>query len=107
MLFSAQAKAKLHRPSIFTTTLLMVSVLVHSSFKNSLHHSTLGALSLAVSSIASGMTVSNGDLSFEMAIDMALASSSSNPILIIGTDVYVEKTLELRKKMYHQKVDFN
>lgn len=74
-------------------------------FQNSLHNSTLGALSLAISPIASGMTVSNGDISFEMAIDLALTSTSSNPILIIGTDIYNEKSLEIRKKnLYHEQV---
>jgi hypothetical protein len=75
-------------------------------FQNSLHNSTLGALSLTVSHIASGTTLSNGDISFEMALDSALASTSSNPILIIGTDVYSEKSLEIRKQnTYHEQVD--
>lgn len=73
-------------------------------FQNSLHSSTLGALSLAIAPIASGMTVSNGDLSFEMALDLALSSTSSNPIIIIGTDIYNDKALEIRNRdLYKNK----
>lgn len=75
-------------------------------FQNSLHNSTLGTLSLAISPIASGTTLSNGDISFEMALDCALASTSSNPILIIGTDVYNEKSLEMRKQgTYNDQIE--
>jgi hypothetical protein len=74
-------------------------------FQNSLHNSTLGALSLAVANISSGITVSNGDISFEMALDLALTSTSKNPILIVGADVYVDKVFELRKKSYEDHVD--
>ncbi len=65
-------------------------------FQNSLHNSTLGALSLSVSPLSSGITLSNGSISCEMAIDMALAMASTNPILILGTDVYFDKVNEIR-----------
>ena len=74
-------------------------------FQNSLHNSTLGALSLAISKASSGITVSNGDLSCEMSLDMALTSKSSRPLLIIGTDVYNDKILEIRENYYKGKVD--
>jgi hypothetical protein len=74
-------------------------------FQNSLHSSTLGALSLAISPVSSGTTISNGDLSFEIALDMALASPSSNPLIIVGTDVYTEQTLKIRKRSYENNVE--
>lgn len=74
-------------------------------FQNSLHNSTLGALSLAIPNISSGVTLSNGDVSFEMALDLALASDSQNPLMIIGTDVYVEKIVDVRLETYKDQID--
>lgn len=73
-------------------------------FQNSLHNATLGALSLALSSVSSGQTISSGDLSFEMALDLALTSSSDLPLLIVAADVYDGTTLEIRKKAYGPKI---
>jgi hypothetical protein len=74
-------------------------------FQNSLHNSTLGALSLSIPNIDSGITISNGDVSFEMALDMALATNSTKPVMIIGTDVYVDKILEIRFETYKEQVE--
>lgn len=75
-------------------------------FQNSLHNSTLGSISLEVPRIASGMTISNGDVSFETALDAALSSQSSNPILILGVDAYSAEIKTLRTEFYQQQVDF-
>ncbi|MBY0415561.1 MAG: beta-ketoacyl synthase chain length factor [Bdellovibrionales bacterium] len=69
-------------------------------FQNSLHNSTLGALSLSIPNVSSGMTLSNGDISCEMALQLALASLSPRPILIVGTDVYNDIVLDLRRETY-------
>lgn len=75
-------------------------------FQNSLHNSTLGSLSLEVPNIASGITVSNGDLSFESALDVALSSQSANPILIVGVDAYNKEINLLRTEFYQDKIEF-
>jgi hypothetical protein len=75
-------------------------------FQNSLHNSTLGSLSLEVPKIASGITVSNGDLSFETAIDVALSSQSTNPVLILGVDAYNKEINLLRTEFYQDNVEF-
>ncbi len=49
---------------------------------------------LEIPHLASGITISSGDISFETAIDVALASPSSLPVLIVGVDAYNE---ELKK----------
>jgi hypothetical protein len=74
-------------------------------FQNSLHNSTLGSLSLEVPNIASGITVSNGDVSFESGIDIALSSPSSLPFLIVGVDAYNEELKKIRSTDYGNKVE--
>lgn len=73
-------------------------------FQNSLHNSTLGALSLELPHIASGLTLSDGDISFEAAIDAALASPSDLPVLILGVDAYNSEIQGLRSKSYGPSV---
>lgn len=74
-------------------------------FQNSLHNSTLGALSLEVPGIASGITVSSGDLSFESALDVALSSPSALPVLILGVDFYNDEVQAAREKTYPVEVE--
>lgn len=74
-------------------------------FQNSLHNSTLGALSLEVPHIASGITISSGDVSFESAIDTALSSPSELPVLILGVDAYNDEIGVIRQKNYGSKVE--
>jgi hypothetical protein len=69
-------------------------------FQNSLHNSTLGALSLELPNIASGITMSNGDICFESAIDMALAGTSPLPVIILGVDVYNTEIQKIRAESY-------
>ena len=73
-------------------------------FQNSLHNSTLGALSLELPHIASGVTLSNGDICFESAIDMALASPSPLPVMIVGVDVYNPQIQKVRAESYGPKI---
>ncbi|MBA2403953.1 MAG: beta-ketoacyl synthase chain length factor [Bdellovibrionales bacterium] len=75
-------------------------------FQNSLHNSTLGSLSLEVPLLSYGMTISNGDISFETALDAALSSQSGNPILIMGVDAFNEEIKFLRNESYQNKVEF-
>ncbi len=74
-------------------------------FQNSLHNSTLGSLSLELPGITSGITVSNGELSFESAVDMALSSPSPFPFLIVGVDAYNEELKKVRSHVYKGKVE--
>lgn len=74
-------------------------------FQNSLHNSTLGALSLELPHIASGITMSNGDICFESAIDMALAGTSSLPVMILGVDVYTPEIQKVRAEAYGSGIE--
>lgn len=75
-------------------------------FQNSLHNSTLGSLSLEIANISSGITLSNGDISFESAIDVALSFQSENPILILGVDFYNEEMKNLRSESFNNQIEF-
>jgi|GEM_PF-3769044 len=68
-------------------------------FMNSLHNSTLGAISLEISGIRNGHTISNGDLSFEYGLEVALASSTKLPMILVGVDVYGPEML-----LIHQRI---
>jgi hypothetical protein len=74
-------------------------------FQNSLHNSTLGALSLTFPGVSAGFTISNGETSCEMAIDMALSMTSKNPIIIIGLDVYIEEIKKIKQGHYDTAVE--
>lgn len=69
-------------------------------FQNSLHNSTLGSLTLEIEHLVAGHTISDGDLSFEAAIDMALATAHARPVLIIGVDVYNEELQRIRSQAH-------
>jgi hypothetical protein len=74
-------------------------------FQNSLHNSTLGALSLTFPGVAQGFTISSGDTSAEMGIDAALAMSSKNPIIILGLDIYLPEIKLIKESFYQNKVE--
>ncbi len=69
-------------------------------FQNSLHNSTLGALSLEISGMQSGMSISNGCLSYENGIDLALNRQTDIPIIIVGVDSYPKELIDMKSSSY-------
>jgi hypothetical protein len=69
-------------------------------FQNSLHNSTLGALSLEVSGMRLGMSISNGCLSYENGIDLALNRPTELPVIIVGVDSYPKELIDMKSKSY-------
>lgn len=69
-------------------------------FQNSLHNSTLGSVSLQVPNIHLGISASNGFISFETGLEMAISSDSLKPVIILGVDAYPKDLIELKEKNY-------
>lgn len=75
-------------------------------FMNSLHNSTLGALSLEVPGIVSGMTISNGELSFEYGLEAAFSFLDDLPIIILGIDAYNPEMQRVREELSVHTIKF-
>ncbi len=73
-------------------------------FQNSLHNSTLGSVSLQIPNIHLGISASNGFISYETGIEMALASSSTKPVIIVGIDAYPKELLEVKERIYGNEI---
>ena len=74
-------------------------------FQNSLHSSTLGSLSLDVKGIRAGYTVSNGLISAETGLELALSLNSNIPIVVIGVDAYKNGSFDYKSKIITNEVN--